>query len=139
MANNRVPNQRHITISKSPTDKKNIYTTNNLCAIDEAASRLQSKAGFKLYMYLAKNQDKHSFNLYSSDFVVWAGVGIRAYNSAFDELVEEGYLILKEGTKTIYTFYDKSQIQKEEDDDITIQIPKEKVEEVRKILQGFEF
>ena len=51
-----VPNQRVLTIHKEPTDKQHKYTLNNLEAMGEAARRLQSKAGFKLYMYLAKNQ-----------------------------------------------------------------------------------
>ena len=52
---NRVPNQREVTVAKEPTDKAHKYTANNLAALDEAARRLQSKGGFKLYMYLAKN------------------------------------------------------------------------------------
>lgn len=52
---NKVPNQREITVAKAPTDKAHLYTANNLAALDEAARRLQSKGGFKLYMYLAKN------------------------------------------------------------------------------------
>ena len=99
MKKNKVPNQRQITVNKTVANKTEIYTVNNLSAIDEAVGRLQSKAGFKLYMYLAKNQDKYQFNLFSSDFLRWAGVSITAYNTAFDELVEEGYLILEEGTK----------------------------------------
>ena len=89
-------------------------------------------------MYLAKNQDKYQFNLFSSDFLRWAGVSITAYNTAFDELVEEGYLILEEGTKTIYTFYDKAQKVKEKED-IVINIPSEKVKEVNNIIKEFEF
>ena len=110
----KVPNQREITVAKEPTDKKHLYTANNLAALDEAAKRLQSKGGFKLYMYLAKNQDKYSFNLSSTDFMLWSGLGYTAYATAFSELADEGYLILKEGTETIYTFYDKSQKPKEE-------------------------
>lgn len=110
-----VPNQRTIRVNKQPTDKQNIYTANNLKAIDQAAKRLQSKGGFKLYMYLAKNQNNYYFALYSSDFCEWSGLGIKAYNSAFQELVEEGYLVLKENTKTNYTFYDLSTIDSEKD------------------------
>ena len=93
----KVPNQREITVAKEPTDKKHLYTANNLAALDEAAKRLQSKGGFKLYMYLAKNQDKYSFNLSSTDFMLWSGLGYTAYATAFSELADEGYLILKEG------------------------------------------
>ena len=131
----KVPHQRVITVKKEPTDKTNKYTANNLAALDEAAYRLQSKGGFKLYMYLAKNQDKYNFNLSSSDFMLWSGLGYTAYATAFSELADEGYLILKEGTETIYTFYDKSQKPKEEKKDPTIEIPKEKVEEIRAVKE----
>lgn len=130
--NNRVPNQREITVAKAPTDKAHLYTANNLNALDEAARRLQSKGGFKLYMYLAKNQDKYNFNLSSNDFMIWSGLGYTAYTTAFAELEEEGYLILKEGTETIYTFFDKSQIPGEE---ITIEIPADKVEEIKRVKE----
>lgn len=110
-----VPNQRTISVNKQPTNKQNLYTANNLKAIDQAAKRLQSKGGFKLYMYLAKNQNNYYFALYSSDFCSWSGLGIKAYNTAFEELVNEGYLVLKENTKTNYTFYDLSTIEKESD------------------------
>ena len=137
--NNRVPNQREITVSKAPTDKKHLYTANNLAALDEAARRLQSKGGFKLYMYLAKNQDKYNFNLSSNDFMLWSGLGYTAYTTAFAELEEEGYLTLKEGTKTTYIFFDKSQLQKNESE-LIIEIPKEKVKEIVKVKEnGFQF
>lgn len=134
--NNRVPNQREITVAKAPTDKAHLYTANNLAALDEAARRLQSKGGFKLYMYLAKNQNKYSFNLSSNDFMLWSGLGYTAYTTAFEELKEEGYLILKEGTETTYTFFDKSQLPPKEKE-ITIKIPEEKVEEIKKIKENY--
>ena len=136
---NRVPNQREVTVAKEPTDKAHKYTANNLAALDEAARRLQSKGGFKLYMYLAKNQDKYNFNLSSTDFMLWSGLGYTAYATAFAELEEEGYLILKEGTETIYTFFDKSQKPKEEAE-ITIEVPKAKVEEILEVKENhFQF
>lgn len=133
----RVPHQREITVHKEICNKQNKYTANNLAALDEAAGRLQSKGGFKLYMYLAKNQDKYNFNLSSSDFMQWSGLGYTAYTTAFNELVEERYLLLKEDTEDIYTFYDKAQIE----DIITrIEVPEEKVKEVQAVINdGFEF
>lgn len=132
-----VPNQRTITVSKAKTDKQHLYTANNLEALDEAARRLQSKGGFKLYMYLAKNQDNYSFALSSADFCFWSGLGITAYNSAFEELKQQGYLIPKDSSKekeTRFIFYDKSQIS-EEEEEIIIEIPEEKVIETRKIAE----
>ena len=90
-------------------------------------------------MYLAKNQDKYNFNLSSTDFMLWSGLGYTAYTTAFAELEEEGYLMLKEGTETIYTFFDKSQKPKEEAE-ITIEVPKEKVEEILEVKENhFQF
>ena len=134
MLKGKVPNQRVITINKATCDMKHKYTVNNLDSLDEAAGRLVQKASFKLYIYLAKNQDKYSFNLSSSHFMQWANVGSTAYNTAFNELVREGYLIQKEGTKVIYTFYDKSQ----NDNIVEIEFPKEKVNEIRNAKQNYE-
>lgn len=120
-----VPHQRVITVNKEPTDKQHLYTVNNLAAVDEAARYLQSKAGFKLYYYIAKNQNNRQFALSSKDFCSWGGVGIRAYNTAFAELVENGYLIPKEDSETIFMFYDKSRFDLPEKygDKIVIEFP----------------
>lgn len=87
-----VPNQRVISVNKAPADKEHLYTCINLQALNMACRSLQSKAGIKLYLYLAKNQDKYTFALSSADFMEWAGVKRDAYNSAFKELVDNGYL-----------------------------------------------
>lgn len=108
----KVPNQRTITIKKD-WEKGKLYTINTLEAIDEALYRLQSKLGIKLYLYLAKNQDKYRFDFFSSDFCKLCRCSLSGYNTAFKELEEQGYLIKKEGTQTIYTFYEKSQNQEQ--------------------------
>lgn len=139
-ANKTVPNQRILTINKQPTDKQHKFTANNLAALDEAARRLQSKGGFKLYMYLAKNQDKYNFALSSADFCAWSGLGIAAYRTAFEELEKEGYLIKATDKQTIYTFYDKAQIEDNKSiDDVIIEIPREKVIETKEMQKQFSF
>lgn len=80
---------------------------NNLSAIDEAARLLQSKGGFKLYMYFAKNQNKYAFALSSSDFMEWSGLAYSAYTSAFKELVQHGFLVQNPKKENEYFFYDK--------------------------------
>ena len=132
-----VPNQRTITVNKEKTDKSHRYTANNLDALDEAARRLQSKGGFKLYMYLAKNQNNYSFALSSADFCAWSGLGITAYNSAFEELREQGYLIPKDSSKpkeSRFTFYDKSRLADEEEETI-IEITEENGKETNRIKE----
>ena len=140
-----VPNQRVLTIHKEPTDKQHKYTCNSLEALGEAAKRLQSKGGFKLYMYLAKNQDKYNFALSSSDFCNWSGLGIAAYRTAFEELEKQGYLIINGSSTNNYIFYDKAQKEDEaaQKDNINITIPTEKVKEVQQLQEqvaaGFVF
>lgn len=121
MSKGSVPNQRNITIKKEKADKNNLYSINNLDALNQAAFVLQSKGGFKLYIYLAKNQDKYNFDLSSHAFLEWSGLGYTAYTTAFKELVDEGYLVLKPGTETVYTFYEKS--LKAANGTITIEYP----------------
>ena len=87
-----VPNQRVITVNKAPADKQHLYTVINLQALNTACMKLQSKAGIKLFLYLAKNQNGYKFALSSADFMEWSGVKIGAYNTAFKELVDNGYL-----------------------------------------------
>ncbi len=110
-----VPHQRTIQVNKAPTDKTHLYTSNNLAAIDEAAARLQSFGGFKLYIYLAKNQNKYTFALSSKAFFDWCGLGIQAYRTAFKELEDQGYLIPDKEQKNLYAFYDKSLKQEKEE------------------------
>lgn len=146
-----VPNQRVITIHKEPTDRQHKYTINNLEALNLAVNDLQSKVGIKLYLYFASNQNEYRFALSSSDFCEWAGCGIKAYNTAFEELEKKGYLIQKIGTETIYTFYDKAQNKQpteeiEENKNTTITeekayIPKVEVVEisVEDLHKGFKY
>ena len=54
---------------------------------------LQTKAGFKLYIYIAKNQPDYNFNLSSADFCQCTGFSRTAYNSAVKELIEKEFLI----------------------------------------------
>lgn len=102
-------NQRVIQVNKSPTDKQHIYTANNLEALDEASKNIQSIGGYKLYIYIAKNQNKYVFALSKVDFMKWSGLGKKAYTTGFYELVDKGYLIQDEVYPTKYKFYDTPQ------------------------------
>ena len=74
--------------------------------LNTACYRLQSKAGFKLYIYLAKNKNKYTFALSGTAFQAWAGVGKTAYDTAVAELINCGYLKLRAGKKRTYDFYE---------------------------------
>ena len=88
-------------------------------------------------MYLAKNQNKYCFALSSADFCQWSGLGITAYNSAFKELCDKGYLVYKKTPQKEkrYIFYERPQIQEQEKEKIIIEIPKEKIEEFQKVFE----
>ena len=101
-----VPNQKLIVVNKAESNKANLYCILNLQALSAACNALQSKAGIKLYLYLAKNQNKHTFALSSKDFEQWAGVGKTAYDTAVQELKDNGYLVKREGKKETYDFYE---------------------------------
>ena len=116
----RGPNPKRIEIIKKEADQHKLYTQNTTAAIDEAAHRLKSKCGFKLYMYLAKPIDGYSSNLPSSDFTKWAGVSLKAYNTAMQELIDQRYLVKKaDGSKNNYIFYD---IPQEQPQDLNVEI-----------------
>lgn len=110
-----VPNQRIIEIHKDKGTKTNLYTTNVLNNLNEAMQKLESKASFKLYMYLAQNQDGYQMALSSQDFFDSSNCGNTAYTTAFAELVEKGYLVQNLFQKNKYDFYDKSQTQEEQE------------------------
>ena len=60
--------------------------------------------GFKLWCYMNKNQDGHTFALSAVDAIKW-GVGCRkSYDNAVKELIEKGYLV--ETSSNHFTFYE---------------------------------
>jgi hypothetical protein len=113
MNKTKVPNQRTITVNRTDNDKKAPFLFLNHYIISEAAFRLRSVGGFKLYIYILRAEPNKKFDLFSSDFMKWSGLSRTAYTTAFNELVSEGYLVLKEGTNTVYTFYPESQKKEE--------------------------
>lgn len=131
----KVPNQREILLNKAKCSSERRYTVNNLDALDGAAASLHSKGGFKLYMYIAKNQDKYRFNLSSSDFMHWSGLSYTAYTTAFQELIDNGYLVQSEECKDNYVFYDDAKRVI----DAVVEIPKEKISEIKSIREEFVF
>lgn len=59
-----------------------------------------------------------------------------AYNTAFKELLEEGYLVPKDSDKekeTRFLFYEKSKLPAEADQQPIIENEKEKVEKIQKV------
>ena len=120
-----VPNQKIVNVNKEPCDKKNLYSRNNLKALDTAAKTLQSKGGFKLWTYIAKNADKYTFALSNKDFKEWSGLARTAYDTAVQELITEKYLVEKEPGSNIYIFHE---LPKEEPEEQIIKIEYERTD-----------
>ena len=60
--------------------------------------------------------------------------------TAFEELKQQGYLIPKDKSKvkeTVFIFYDKSQLEVEQEE-IIIEIPKQKVEELQRVSKAID-
>ncbi len=83
-----VSNQKRVTISK---EKNGIHTVISLKALKIASNELSGVA-FKMWLYLAKNQDRYILALSCADALTW-GIGSKSsYNRAVKELITKGYL-----------------------------------------------
>lgn len=122
MQKQTVPNQKIIQVNKEIIGRNNLYTTISLKGINEAAT-LPNNA-FKLWLYLAMNQDKFSFPLSCKAFCQFAGCTKSTYEKAVKALIENGYLIQKHDGSNIYQFYEVSQL----DDTLIIENQREAVE-----------
>lgn len=97
------PNQKRIIIDKEPCDnRRNLYAQINLAAMQKAMSELPSSGEIKLWMYFAKNQNKHIFDLSLVDCKKY-GIKSDAYHAAVKKLISKGYLQHKSGN----TYYFK--------------------------------
>lgn len=90
MLNKGVSNQRYIQIPTHIIKDKIILDSTTLSS---AMSSLTSLAGLKLWLYLYQHQENQGFLLSSQDFVLKSSSSRSAYTTAFNELVDKGYLI----------------------------------------------
>ena len=110
-----VENQRVITTNKekcSGNVPAEYYTPINLIALREAMSKLGGSA-FKMWVYLGKNQNNYTFALSKVDAMAWCGFSKNTYKAAFEELVEEGYLVQTAAGSNKYDFFEVSQKQEQ--------------------------
>ena len=98
-------NQKVLKVIKEVANSENKYAVFNLNAADNAALRLHSLAGFKLWFYIAKNQNNYEFALSSKHFMKWSGYERKAYTSAVKELIDKGFLMQCK-KKDYYIFYE---------------------------------
>lgn len=107
---NTVPNQKVITTKGAKHDKNNIYATLNIRAMEIAMSTLKPNA-FKLWCYMAKNQNNYTFALSGADACEFCNFGKNTYLTSVKELIENGYLVNTHGNS--YDFYEMLPIEEE--------------------------
>jgi DNA-binding MarR family transcriptional regulator len=98
------PNQKKIRIKKNAAGP---FLQINLEDLQLAAQSL-TYTEFKLYLYLAGNQQNYTFDLSPQDFINKMGVSRSMYNKALPALIEKGYLVLVEGN--FYDFYSRPKL-----------------------------
>lgn len=98
---NSSPNQKRFLVKKTKDSSQfGVYDKEAMFA---ASRRLTDKT-FKLWCYLNSNKDQVELYLSKSDFMSNMGGNKSSYDRAVKELIEYGYLVLKEGN--LYYFYE---------------------------------
>ena len=115
-----VANQKTITTKGAKHDKKNTYAMLNIEAMQEAMTLLKPNA-FKLWCYMAKNQNNYTFALSCKDACDFCKMTKPTYLSGVKELIEVGYLVNTNGNH--YNFYE---MLPEEEEVIEVTVKKSK-------------
>ena len=132
-----VENQKIIIVSKELADKRHPYTIINLEAL-RYARQLLKVSDFKVWTYIAENQNQYTFALSCVAFCRECGISKNTYHTAIQSLIEKGFLVPQKAEKNnTYIFYElpKKETDPESEEDASIQIPPDKISE----LQKFQF
>ena len=87
-----VENQKTVTTKGAKHDKENIYAKLNIDAMQTAMMMLKPNT-FKLWCYMAKNQNNYTFALSAVDACRFCNFSKNTYHTAVQELIEVGYLV----------------------------------------------
>ena len=104
-----VANQNVATINKEVCNKDNLYTTNNLEALQKAMADL-SGAELKVWLYFAKNQNGYKLAVSPADATTW-GIPKSSFHKAFTALKDKGYLV--ETSPNHFDFYEMPKEEQE--------------------------
>lgn len=99
------PNQKLVIIHRAICDKEHIYAPFNRKAMELAMKKMNGRnaSGFLVWCYLSLNADGFELALSNKDALVRAGIKKDSYDSGVSLLIENGYLVQKEGNT--YDFY----------------------------------
>lgn len=106
------PNQREVLIQRDIPTKasKKPYLAIYCEHIEKAATAL-TPVGFKLYLYLASNQNNYNGAFSSAHFAESYGCDVKSAKTAFNSLIEEGYLTQSPNQKNLYIFNELPQAE----------------------------
>ncbi len=102
-----VPNQNIIYIQRTSLQVKKDYFKIGNPQLNKAVYDLSGNA-FKLFVYLADNENSHKEELSSSYFCSWANISDSTYRRSFKELVDKGYLRKHKEKDHVYLFQEES-------------------------------
>ena len=131
-----VENQKIIIVSKEPADKTHPYSIINLEAMDNALTSLNGNE-FKVWSYLAKNQNQYTFALSRVTVCRICNFSESTYHRAIAGLKTKGYLVPASEKKNTYIFYElpNSITDPWTPEDLSISIPETKIQ----TLKNFKF
>lgn len=129
-----VENQRVILVKKEKADKKHPYSIINEEAMKNAAMLLNGNE-FKIWTYIAKNQDGYRFALSRAAICNWMNISSSTYTRGIKTLIDLKFLVPKEGEKNVYYFYEGGGAGGPiiEPDPMEVDLPEEKVAEINHI------
>lgn len=110
-----VANQKTITTKSAQHDKNNLYALLNIEAMQEAMTILKPNT-YKLWCYMAKNQNDYTFALSCIDACNFCKFTKPTYLACVQELINAGYLVNDKGNH--YVFYEK--LPKVEEIEVTV-------------------
>lgn len=108
-------NQKTITTKGAEHDKANKYGVFNIDAMFDAMTLLSDK-GFKVWCYMAKNQNNYTFALSCKDVCEKCKMTKPTYLKCVQELIQSGYLV--ETSSNHYDFFEK--LPEEEEVEVTV-------------------
>lgn len=116
---NTVANQKTITTRGAEHNKNNIYATLSIRALEIAMATLKPNT-FKLWTYMAKNQNNYTFALSCVDACRFCKMSKPTYLGCVQELIDTGYLVNTSGNS--YDFYE---LLPDDKDTITVTVRKD--------------
>ena len=109
--------QKVVTTRAAAHNKQNIYATISIKAMEQAMVLLKPNT-FKVWCYMAKNQNNYTFALSCVDVCRFCKLSKPTYLGCIQELISTGYLVEVQPGK--YDFYELLPEEKEEVIEVTV-------------------